>query len=431
MPKERDVVRERGEGDVRIVEAERQQVELRMFHLDGAIPGDHPVRAIWAFVEGVDLSGLYEGMGSLEGRAGRPAIDRKILLALWLYGTIEGVGSARALDRLSKEPLVYQWICGGVGVNYHTLADFRVRHGEALDELLTQSVASLMSEGLVELKRVAQDGMKVRASAGASSFRRKKTLRGCLKQAKEQVRELRRELEEDPGAATRREQAARERAAREREERVKKALERAQELEKEKSKKKDKDAVRASTSDPEARVMKMGDGGWRPAYNVQLATDTGNQIIVGVDVTNLGNDQGQIEPMIDQLQERYEVVPAETLVDGGYTAHADLEAVAGRTTVYAPVPKPRDPGIDPHRPKATDSPAIAEWRKRMKSERAKRIYKDRAATAECVNAQARNRGLLRFMVRGVKKVRAVALLFALAHNVKRMLSLGYLTAATA
>ncbi|KAA0249273.1 MAG: IS1182 family transposase [Acidobacteria bacterium] len=398
---------------------------------EGAVPADHPVRAVWAFVEGVDLSGLYEGMGALEGRAGRPAIDRRILLALWLYGTIEGVGSARALDRLSKEHLVYQWICGGVGVNYHTLADFRVRHGETLDELLTQSVASLMNEGLVQLKRVAQDGMKVRASAGASSFRRKRTLRECLKQAKEQVRELRRELEEDPGAGTRREQAARERAARERAGRVKKALERARELEKEKSKKKDKGAVRASTSDPQARVMKMGDGGWRPAYNVQLATDTKSQIIVGVEVTNQGNDQGRIEPMIDQLQERYEVVPAETLVDGGYTAHADLEAVAGRTRVYAPVPKPRDPGIDPHRPKATDSPVIAEWRKRMRTVRAKRIYKDRASTAECVNAQARNRGLVRVLVRGIEKVRAVALLYALAHNVKRMLSLRYLTAATA
>ena len=430
MPKERDE-KGAGEGGVRIVEAERQQVELRVFHLDGTIPGDHPVRAIWAFVEGVDLSGFYEESKSLEGRAGRPAIDRKILLALWLYGTIEGVGSARALDRLSKEHVVYQWICGGVGVNYHTLADFRVRHEEAMDDLLTQSVASLMTEGLVELKRVAQDGMKVRASAGASSFRRKKTLRECLKQAKEQVQTLRRELEEDPGAATRREQRARERAARDRADRVKKALERARELEKEKPKKKDKEAVRASTTDPQARVMKMGDGGWRPAYNVQLATDTPSQIIVGVEVTNQGNDQGQIEPMIDQLQERYEVAPAETLVDGGYTAHADLEAVAGRTTVYAPVPKPRDPGIDPHRPKATDSPAIAEWRKRMKTARAKRIYKERAATAECVNAQARNRGLIRVLVRGIEKVRAVALLYALAHNLKRMLSMDCLTAVPA
>lgn len=430
MPKERDG-KGAGEGGVRIVEAERQQVELRVFHLDGTIPGDHPVRAIWAFVEGVDLSGFYEDSKSVEGRAGRPAIDRRILLALWLYGTIEGVGSARGLDRLSKDHVVYQWICGGVGVNYHTLADFRVRHEEAMDDLLTQSVASLMSEGLVELKRVAQDGMKVRASAGASSFRRKKTLRECMKQAKEQVRTLRRELEEDPGAATRREQAARERAARDRADRVKKALERARELEKEKPKKKDKEAVRASTTDPQARVMKMGDGGWRPAYNVQLATDTPSQIIVGVEVTNQGNDQGQIEPMIDQLQERYEVAPAETLVDGGYTAHADLEAVAGRTTVYAPVPKPRDPGIDPHRPKATDSPVIAEWRKRMKTARAKRIYKERAATAECVNAQARNRGLIRVLVRGIEKVRAVALLYALGHNLKRMLSMGYLTAVPA
>lgn len=430
MPNEREV-KAAGDGEVRIVEAERQQVELRVFHLDGAVSAEHPVRAIWAFVEGVDLSALYEGVASVEGGAGRPAIDRKILMALWLYGTIEGVGSARGLDRLTKEHVAYQWICGGVGVNYHTLSDFRVRHDEVLDELLTQSVAALMKEGLVELKRVAQDGMKVRASAGASSFRRKKTLRECQRQAREQVRELRQELEEDPTAGTRRERAARERAARERAERVNRALERARELEKEKSKKKDKEGVRASTSDPQARVMKMGDGGWRPAYNVQLASDTPSQVIVGVEVTNQGNDQGQIEPMMDQLQERYDAVPAETLVDGGYTAHADLEAVTGRTTVYAPVPKPKDPAVDPHRPKPTDSPAIAQWRKRMKTARAKRIYRERAATAECVNAQARNRGLVRVLVRGIEKVRAVALWYALAHNVRRMLSMGYLKTATA
>ena len=427
-----------GEGEVRIVEAERQQIELREFHLDGMVGAEHPVRTVWAFVEGLDLSGLYAGMGSVEGRAGRPAIDRKILVALWLYGTIEGVGSARALERLCREHVAYEWICGGVGVNYHTLSDFRVRHGEVLDELLTQSVAALLREGLVRLKRVAQDGMKVRASAGAASFRRKQTLRGCQRQAREHVQELRKELEEDPGASTRREQAAKERAARERAERVKKALERARELEQEREKsksksraKKDSAAVRASTTDPQARVMKMGDGGWRPAYNVQLATDTGTQIVVGVDVTNRGNDQGHIEPMLDQLQERYGVVPAETLVDGGYTGHADLEAVAGRTKVYAPVPKPRVAGVDPHQPKPTDSPSIAQWRTRMKTAGAQRIYRQRAATAECVNAQARNRGLVRVLVRGLQKVRAVALWYALAHNLKRMLSLGILNPASA
>jgi hypothetical protein len=252
------------------------------------------------------------------------------------------------------------------------------------------------------------------------------------------VRELRKELEEDPGASTRREQAARERAARERAERVKKALERARELEQEREKSKSKSgakkepaAVRASTTDPQARVMKMGDGGWRPAYNVQLATDTGTQIVVGVDVTNRGNDQGHIEPMLDQLQERYGVVPAETLVDGGYTGHADLEAVAGRTKVYAPVPKPRVAGVNPHQPKPTDSPSIAQWRSRMKTTRAQRIYRQRAATAECVNAQARNRGLVRVLVRGLQKVRAVALWYALAHNLRRMLSMGILNPASA
>jgi transposase len=199
-------------GVARILMPERQQVELREFHLDGAVPADHRVRAVWAFVEGLDLAVLYRGIGAVEGGAGRPATDPRILMALWLYATVEGVGSARALDRLCEEQLVYQWICGGVGVNDHTLSDFRVQNSDVLDELLTQSVAALMKEGIVDLARVAQDGMKVRASAGASSFRRKKTLRACKREAQEQVTVLKKELKEDPAGSSRRQEAARERA---------------------------------------------------------------------------------------------------------------------------------------------------------------------------------------------------------------------------
>ncbi len=215
---------------------------------------------MWAFVEGMDLSMLYSEIEAVEGGAGRPATDSRILLALRLYATVEGVGSARALDRLCGEHLAYMWICGGVGVNYHTLSDFRARPGAVLDELLTKSVAVLMKEGVVELRPLAQDGMRVRANAGAASFRRRQTLRGCMKEARQQVAVLKNELEADPAAGSRREQAARERAARERTEKVARALKRVEELEKEKSTAKEKESVRASTTDPDARVMKMGDG---------------------------------------------------------------------------------------------------------------------------------------------------------------------------
>jgi len=307
---------------------------------------------------------------------------------------------------------------------------------ELLDELLTRSVASLMQAGAVTLTRLAQDGMRVRASAGASSFRRRTTLDKCLRQARSQVKRLRRELDADPGAASRREQAARARAAEERERRVAQALAQLAEVERRAKKpraKKDNESEeehakrtepRASTSDPEARVMKMADGGFRPAYNVQFATDTASQIIAGVDVTPSGGDMSQLSPMLAQLEQRYGQCPAEMLVDGGFANREAIDAAAQRgTCVYAPVPKPKDPARDPHVPRPDDPPAVAEWRARMGRDEAKDIYRERAATAECVNAIARGRGLRQFLVRGCRKTRAVALWYALAHNLMRSLTL--------
>jgi hypothetical protein len=170
--------------------------------------------------------------------------------------------------------------------------------------------------------------------------------------------------------------------------------------------------------------MKMPDGGFRPAYNFQFATDTGTQVIVGVDVTNAGTDHGQLAPMVDQLAERHAAPPAAMLVDGGFATKEAIEAVSPRTTVYAPVQKPKDPTRDPHTPLPGDSPAVAAWRERMGTPEAQAIYKERAATAECVNAQARNRGLRQLLVRGLPKVRAIALWYALAHNLARALALG-------
>jgi len=417
-----------GAGTPRVKRPQRDQIEFRACCWNDLLPEDHQARIVWDYVKSLDLSPLYERIKAVERHAGQSAIDPRILFALWLYATLRGIGSARELDRRchpERGEVPFQWICGGVSVNYHTLADFRTAHMELLDQTLTTSVAVLMQEGLVTLDRVAQDGMKVRASAGAASFRRRPTLEEHLAQAQEQIDALRAELDADPTAANRRQQAARERAARERAERLQKALDQLSEVEA-KKKPSEKEKARASTTDPEARVMKMADGGYRPAYNVQLATDTESQIISGVDVSNSGGDQGKMAPMVDQHEERYGETPDEMLVDGGFVKKEDITQVSppeGKTTVYAPVMASKTDQRDPHTPREDDSPAVAEWRMRMATAEAKEIYKERAATAECVNAIARNRGLQQFRVRGSPKVRAVILWYVLAHNLMRAVAL--------
>jgi transposase len=411
-------------GKPRLVLPNRSQVELRPVDLESLLPPDHPARAVWAFVEALDLSPLYEKVQAVEGVAGRPAIDPMIFMALWLYATIEGVGSARALERQTRQHDAYRWILGGVSVNHHSLSDFRVEHGEYLDEVLTHSVAVLMEEGLVTLNRVSQDGTRVRASAGAASFRRQETLERCLQEAEEQIRLLRQELKEHPEATNRRQAAARQRAAEERQQRVKAALAQMPDVAAKKPAA-EKATARVSTTDADARVMKMADGGFRPAYNGQFSVDTETQIVVGVELSNSGSDQGQLVPMIGQLQKRYGIIPAESLADGGFAALKEIEKASELgTVVYAPVAKPKDKARDPYVPLETDSPYVAQWRQRMGTPEAKEIYKQRASTVECVNAQARNRGLQRLLVRGLSKARAALLWYAIAHNLMRSLSLG-------
>jgi len=410
-------------GPRRLRGAVRNQIEFQECSLDQLLPEDHEARIVWDYVCGLDLSELIERIQAVEGGPGQAPADPRILVTLWLYATLRGVGSARELNRLCQDHAAYRWICGGVSMNYHTLSDFRTQHVELLDRLLTESVAALMAEGLVTLDRVAQDGMKVRASAGAASFRRQPTLEEALAEAESQVAQLRKELEADPAASKTRQQAARQRAAQQRAERIRAALVQLPQIAQSK-KPKDREKARASTTDADARVMKMGDGGYRPAFNVQLATATDSQVITGVDVTNSGGDQGQLAPMVQQHQQRYEQVPEEALVDGGFAKKEDIEKVQqGGTIVYAPVQKSKDPERDAHTPRPDDTPAVAQWRQRMATDEAKAIYRQRAATAECVNALARNRGLQRFLVRGLRKVKAVALWYALAHNLMRAVAL--------
>jgi len=403
--------------------ASREQAEMRLCALDELIAPDHEVRQVWAYVVGLDLSEVLSKIKAVEGGAGASATDPRILFSLWLYATFRKIGSARELDRRCREDIAFQWLCGGVTLNYHTLADFRTAHGAVLDKLLTSSVAVLLEQELVTMERVAQDGMRVRANAGASSFRRAPRLQQFLEEAQTQVEALKKEMDEDPAAGTRRQRAARQRVAADREKRVRRALEQLPEIEAAKAAK-DKDKARASTTDADARVMKMGDGGFRPAFNVLLATDTETQVIVGVDVSSSGGDQGKLAPMVEQLHERYDNKPKEMLVDGGFAKKEDIETVGqGGTTVYAPVPTPKDPKRDPHQPLENDTPKVAEWRERMATPEAKAIYKERASTAECVNAQARNRGLQQFTVRGRAKAKAIIMWYVLAHNMLRIAAL--------
>ncbi len=411
----------------RLRQAERAQIAWGRIDLDAMLPEGHAARGIWAVVERLDLTPLYAQIAARDDLAGAAAIDPKILLALWVFATSEGEGSAREIWRLTGLHDAYRWLCGGVLVGYHTLSDFRSHQGAVVDGLISQVLALLLQQDLVDLHRVAQDGTRVRASAGASSFRREQTLEALMEQARMHLEAVTREAA-DPAISARR-AAARKRGALDRLARLEAALQQVPEVRETKQRRGAKDAtVRVSTTDPEARVMKMGDGGFRPAFNVQFATTTdAARVIVGVDVTNRGSDMGQATPMLEQIHERTGVRPAEILVDGGYTQHEGIDQAAARgATFYAPVPKPRlGDARDPHAPRDTDSAAVAAWRQRMATAEAKTIYKQRAATAETVNADAKaHRGLDALSVRGREKTLGSACLFALTYNILRLITLG-------
>jgi len=407
-------------------------MKIEMRAIDQLLPADHTARLVWAFVEKLDLSEFYTGIKAVEGHVGRPPADPAILLSLWLLATIDGVGSARRLADLCGTHIAYEWLCGDVGVNHHLLSDFRSSHPERLEALLVQVLASLLHQGLITLDRVAQDGMRVRASAGGSSFRRKQRLEDHLREAQAQVDALKQQLEDDPGAADRRAKSAQERAARERLTRLEEALAQLPELaaKMERRKKGDGEKARCSTTDPDARRMKMADGGTRPAYNVQLATTDDTRLIVGWDVTNVGADGGLMRPMVDQLEAHFGQRPGEYLADGGFSTRGDIEALqSGGTTVYTPVKeeeKKRAKGIDPFAPRPGDSPIIAAWRERMGTAAARAIYDLRSGIAEFPNAVFRNRGLRQFLVRGLRKVKATTLWHVLSFNFTRLHSLGWL-----
>ncbi len=354
-------------GDVRIVRPVRNQVQFVPQTLDELLPDDHPARAIWGLLEQLDLCEFYAEIAAVVDGPGRPATDPQVLLAVWLLATAEGIGSARQVARLCTEHAAYRWLCGGVPVNYHTLSDFRVGRQAQLDDLLTQILAGLLVARLVTLQQVALAAVpQVQATK-----------------------------------ARQRTHYSKPRAASVTEPRL------------------------SSTDPPDARVMKMPDGGFRPAYNVELATDAAHGIVVGVAVTNAGGDAGQAEaaPMEAQVARRTGRHPQAYLMDGGFATRPDITRWSDRGSCLCPrAAAAEPPPAHRYAPRPGDSPEVVRWRARMQTTAAQQVYRQRGATAEWTNAQLRQHGLTRFTVRGLAKVTTVMLLVAISHNPLRWAS---------
>ena len=424
-----------GQRAVRLRVPERRQLGWVVQCVDDVVSADQPVRLVLGVVEKLDVSGFYEPIKAREGVAGRDTTDPQLLVGLWLYACIRGIGWGRELARRCAESAPFQWLCGGVTVNHRLLSDFRTDHGSSLDELFTQVIASLVDKKVIQVSRISQDGVRVRGSAGASSFRREERLQELLSQARKHVEELRKQVDgPEQAAQSARQKAARKKAAKERLERLEQAVAQLPELKEkqaeaarragsgEQGQKVRSREPRVSTTDPQARRMKMPNGGFSPAVNVQLATDTESRAIVGVEATPEGSDSvGLSEPMRTQVEQRSGQSVEQHLMDGGYLRKDDMEKAHGQKVELFVPPKPARGAQNRGRelePKPGDSEALLAWKRRMASAEGKEIYQQRAATSETVNADLRSyRGLTQITVRGLQKARCVALWCALAYNV--------------
>ena len=429
---QRDSAQNTNSGNIRksLRKPSRNQMEFQITCLEELIPENHRARDVWEFVYQLDFSDFHDEIKLPEGCGGPPTKDPRVLMALWLFATLEGIASARHIDRLCKEHHAYIWICGGVPMNYHSLADFRTCGADKFRTLLQESIALIWHSGLWQPDTVAQDGTRVKANAGTGLFKKNATLDEYLKEANEHLARLEKELKENPGAFSAREKAAKQRAANERQERLEKAKAEYEKYLKARvasSKanhhpftEKDKDSLKTSVTDPESRKMKMGDGGFRAAYNVQFATDTDKKVIVAVEVVNT-LDPGTLVPMMKQVAETFEKMgcqmPKDWLSDSAYANKSDAaeaEETFPDVTLYSP-PVPNNK-YDALTPRQTDNEAMVNLRKRMGTEEAQAKYKKRSCTAEFANASTKNFGMREFLVRGLEKVKQAALLYAIAHN---------------
>jgi transposase len=434
-------------GDARVVVANRAQLSWDLINPDGWLAPDHRARLVVGFVETLDLTALYNKIEAREGTAGRPAADPAVLLALWLLATMDGVGSARELDRLTNQDLAYRWVACGVPVNYHGLADFRVAHAEVLDDLLSKTLAAFMAEGLFDADEIVVDGTKIKASAGKGSYKRALRLDEAEAAAKARVAALKAEVDADPAASSKRTQAARTRGLRETQERIEKARGKLAEIEAEKARRAkrspkevaEQKEARASLTDPEARRMRCADGVVRASYNVQIAATTDHGFVTAILATDRRNDSGLVRPMFEASEQRLGRPIKRVLADTGFAQADDITALSSRSEA------PIGVYIHPARDRADVKPAtlltrqkerekepqtIKDWRQRMTTNEAEAIMKKRGRI-ERVNANFKNRGFGTLLVRGLAKVQAIGLWHALAHNLTIALRLREMAASAA
>lgn len=421
----------------KLLNPNRTQIEIRVSSLNDLIPEDHTARVVWNYIDKLDISKSLKNIITCHGCVGRPAVNPKILIALWLYATIEGIGSARVLTRYTKEHIGFTWICGGVQIERKTISDFRVNNNDLFDELLAQGVAILVKAKAVTLKEIAQDGLKVRSDSSKNSFRNTDNLKHCYEKAKERIDLLKKEIDEDPASCSRRQKHNKIRAQEEVMSRIQKAEEELKEFisdtdkNRQKHRKKkltndEKEYIKSSITDPEARIMKMPDGSYHPAYNFQYSVDTENNIIISLDVIQNGSDAGQMLPMYEKIKATYNQIPGRYLVDCGFKNYSDIKKIfKDGCKVYMP---PQQSGkrnvISPEKSRAKNSEPIKEWRARMEEKETKNIYKNRKQTIELANAKLRGLGLYRLAVRGLEKAKGIATFFAFAYNMMRTRSLG-------
>jgi transposase len=436
-----------GRGKARVVVANRAQLSWDLINPDGWLAPDHRARLVVGFVETLDLTVLYDKVEAREGTVGRPAADPAVLFALWLLATMDGVGSARELDRLTSQDLAYRWVACGVPVNYHGLADFRVAHADVLDALLTETLAVFMAERLFDADEIVIDGTKIKASAGKSSYKRALRLDEAEAVAKARVVALKAEVDADPAASSKRTQAARARGLRETQERIEKARAKLAEIEAEKAKRakqspkevaKQKEA-RASLTDPQARRMRCADGAVRASYNVQIAATTDHGFVTAVMATDRRNDSGLARPMFEASEQRLGRPIKRVLADTGFAQIDDIAALINRpeTPVGVYIHPPRDrTDVKPktllvrQKQREKEPQTIKDWRQRMTTNEAEAIMKKRGRI-ERVNANFKNRGFGTLLVRGLAKVQAVGLWHAIAHNLTIALRLRAMPASAA
>lgn len=415
----------------------REQLEFQYSCLDQLVPEDHKVRLIWEFVSEMDLSVCLDDISSFYGERGRASTDPKILLTLWIYTTLDGNTSARKLEELCSNHNVYKWICGGVSVSRTTLAEFRSINPRKFDELLTKCLAVMLKHDLISDTDFAQDGTRVKANAGFDSFRKEDSLKKLEAQFFEYINQLREQEKTVTNAYERRKNLEKTRHALVKKERIKEALKNLEQTRCEKiingDRNRDKPNeeelgnIRASTTDPEARKMKMGDGGYRLAYNIQFATGLDSRVIYGVDAVNT-LDPGTAPRLMAQVHERLQSLNMSKIkkwiADAAYSAKNDLITIAHLfpNCLYFAPPKPRK-GIDPKNHLKNDHEAVTNWRNLIGSNEIKELYKKRCSTAEFSNMHVKNQGLTEFSVRGLIKVKGMAFLHAISMNISRFLNL--------